>query len=116
MYVYVHACYMFMYMHVACYNYVHREFQIGVDIQRGKGRYRFTKVVTMVAHYQLVNRTQYKLAYLQRHQLAEEVREEEVREKCLLYCTTTCIACPIAAYCLSYRTTSCCFIFGTSSC
>ncbi len=50
-----------------------REFQIGVDIQRGRGRYRSTRIVTFVAHYQLENRTHYKLAFLQRHQLKEEV-------------------------------------------
>lgn len=53
-----------------------REFQVGVDIQWGSGKYRFTKIVTFVAHYQLVNRTRYKLAYLQRHQLVEEVSEK----------------------------------------
>ncbi len=48
---------------------------MGVDIRRGSGKYRFTKIVTFVAHYQLVNSTRYKLAYLQRHQLLmEEVR------------------------------------------
>ena len=44
-----------------------------MDIRRGTGKYRLVKIVTFVAHYQLVNRTRYKLAYLQRHQLIEEV-------------------------------------------
>ena len=56
-----------------CTLYICREFQIGVDISRGRGRYRDTNIVTFVAHYQLENRTQYKLAFLQRHQLKEEV-------------------------------------------
>ena len=50
-----------------------REYQIGVDVHRGRFQYQQTRVVTFVAHYQLENRTQYKLAYLQRHQLQNEV-------------------------------------------
>ena len=49
------------------------EYQIGVDIRRGRSQYQGTRVVTLVAHYQLENRTPYKIAYLQRHQLQEEV-------------------------------------------
>ena len=51
----------------------YREYQIGVDVHRGRFQYQQTRVVTFVAHYQLENRTQYKLAYLQRHQLQHEV-------------------------------------------
>lgn len=51
----------------------HREFQIGVDIRRGRRQYQHTRVATFVARYQLKNRTQYTLAYLQRHQLQDEV-------------------------------------------
>ena len=54
-----------------------REYQIGVDVHRGRFQYQQTRVVTFVAHYQLENRTQYKLAYLQRHQLQHEVRVGE---------------------------------------
>ncbi len=50
-----------------------REYQVGVDIQRGRSQYHGTRVVTMVARYQLENKTQYKIAYLQRHQLEEQV-------------------------------------------
>ena len=56
---------------------VYREYQIGVDVHRGRFQYQQTRVVTFVAHYQLENRTQYKLAYLQRHQLQNEVRRRE---------------------------------------
>ena len=45
-----------------------------MDIHRGRRQYRNTRVVTFVARYQLENRTQYKLSYLQRHQLQDEVR------------------------------------------
>jgi hypothetical protein len=55
------------------YSFVCREYQIGVDVHRGRFQYQQTRVVTFVAHYQLENRTQYKLAYLQRHQLQNQV-------------------------------------------
>ena len=51
-----------------------REYQIGVDIRRGRQQYQNTRVVTFVARYQLENRTGYTLAYLQRHQLQDEVK------------------------------------------
>ncbi len=51
----------------------YREYQIGVDIQRGRSQYTGTRVVTMVARYQLENKTQYKIAYLQQHQLEDQV-------------------------------------------
>ena len=58
-----------------------REYQIGVDVHCGRFQYHQTRVVTFVAHYQLENRTQYKLAYLQRHQLQNEVRGKEGKER-----------------------------------
>ena len=54
-----------------------REFQIGVEIHRGRGGYQNTRVVTFVARYQLENRTQYHLAYLQRHQLRQQVSDRD---------------------------------------
>ena len=60
---------------LSCKNgyFFYSEYQIGVDVHRGRFQYQQTRVVTLVAHYQLENRTQYKLAYLQRHQLQNQV-------------------------------------------
>lgn len=49
------------------------EYQIGVEVKRGRGKLSNSRIVTFVTRYQLENTTQYKIAYLQRHQLKEEV-------------------------------------------
>jgi len=55
------------------YFFACREYQIGVEVKRGRGQLRNTRVVRFVTRYQLENTTQYKIAYVQRHQLKEEV-------------------------------------------
>lgn len=44
-----------------------------MDIQRGKRQYQGTRVATLVARYQIENKTQYKIGYVQRHQLMDKV-------------------------------------------
>ena len=42
-------------------------------MKRGGGKLSNSRIVTFVTRYQLENTTQYKIAYLQRHQLKDEV-------------------------------------------
>lgn len=72
-YWYVHTIYTYFSVWYDVDSVVHREYQIGVDICRGQDQYKSTRIVTFVAYYQLENKTPYKLAYLQRHLLADEV-------------------------------------------
>ncbi|XP_019858653.1 PREDICTED: vacuolar protein sorting-associated protein 13D-like [Amphimedon queenslandica] len=44
-----------------------KEYQIGMEVKKGTGVYKPTKVVTFVARFQLENRTTFNLKYLQRH-------------------------------------------------
>lgn len=41
-------------------------YMIGIEIRQGKGRYRPTKIVTLSAHYQIHNKSSYKLQFAQR--------------------------------------------------
>ena len=47
-----------------------------MEIHNGSQQYHNTKVVTFVARFQLENRTPFKLAYLQRHLIADTKPEK----------------------------------------
>lgn len=42
-------------------------YMIGIEIRPGRGRYRMTKIVTLTAHYQIHNKSSYKLQIAQRN-------------------------------------------------
>lgn len=40
---------------------------MGVEVKTGRGRYRNTNIVTLSPHYQLFNRSSYKLQFAQKY-------------------------------------------------
>lgn len=39
---------------------------IGIEVRKGRGRYSVTNIVTLSAHYQIHNKSTYKLQFAQR--------------------------------------------------
>ena len=52
---------------------LYREYQIGMEIQRGSRDHYLSRVVTFVARFQIENRTPFRIGYLQCHQLNGKV-------------------------------------------
>lgn len=51
-------------------------YMIGIEIRPGRGRYRMTKIVTLTAHYQIYNKSSYKLQIAQRNFISTVVSFE----------------------------------------
>ena len=51
-------------------------YNIGIEVRQGRGRYCDTNIITFTPRYQLDNRSQYKLAFAQRHLVSGQVSQQ----------------------------------------